>query len=149
MLGTFGLVQPDFFRALNEIVEPFVRAGIGSPGLVPTGLVVLETRGRRSGRRFSIPLLATLIGGVAVVATVRPRSQWIRNLAADPDVHYWAFGRRWAATAIVVGRDLGTPETAASGPGVGCVVSALRPWAHALGLSFAVLSTRWANDAVA
>lgn len=147
MLGTFGLVQPDFFRALNEMIEPFVRAGIGSP--VPTGLVVLEMRGRRSGRRLSIPLLATLIGGVAIVATVRPDSQWIRNLAADPEVHYWAFGRRWAATAIVVGRDVGTSETAAASPAVGCVASALRPWAHALGLSFAVLSTRRAGDAVA
>ena len=40
-------LEREFFRTLNRVVEPMVRAGFGSPRIVPGGLIVLETLGRR------------------------------------------------------------------------------------------------------
>lgn len=91
-----------FFRGLNELVEPMVRAGFLSPGPWPTGAVVVETRGRKSGRKLNVPLLGALFGDLMVVSTVRSRrSQWVRNLAANPDVRYWIRGRPREARAFV------------------------------------------------
>lgn len=127
------------FGLLNRIAEPLIRSGFGSPGLWPCGAVVLETTGRRTGRRIDVPVLATLVTDLAVAATVRPRSQWIANLAAQPRVHYWLAGRRRPATALVV-----TPGTAAlrgddSRPGA-ALARALEPWSRLWGWSFAVLA---------
>ncbi len=88
---------------LNRIVEPRVRAGWGSPHLVHGGLIVLETRGRRTGRRSRTPLAATRMGDHVVVSTFRGgRSQWVKNAAANPDVRYWIRGRPKDARAVVI-----------------------------------------------
>ena len=96
-------VEVRFFRMLNQLVEPHIRAGWVSPRLVPGGLVVLETKGRRSGRRSRVPLAAIRIDGHVVVSTLRgDRSQWIKNAAADPEVRYWLRGRSRKARALVI-----------------------------------------------
>lgn len=64
-------LESQFFDALNRVAEPAVRAGFGSPGLTPTGLIVLETTGRRSGLSHRVPVIGTLVGGHVVVGTVR------------------------------------------------------------------------------
>jgi deazaflavin-dependent oxidoreductase (nitroreductase family) len=93
-----------FFERLNGVVEPLVRAGFGSPGPCATGVILVETTGRRSGRTISVPLVAAALGDLVIVSTLRARrSQWVRNLAATPHVRYWAHGRARAATAIVIG----------------------------------------------
>ena len=46
-------VEIEFFRMLNRLVEPRIRAGLGSPCLAPGGVIVLETRGRRTGSTSS------------------------------------------------------------------------------------------------
>ncbi len=97
-------------RALNRVVVPAVRAGVGSPPpLVGPGLVVLETTGRVTGRPRQVPLLAARLGSQVSVATVRPGSQWARNLQADPSATLWMDGRRHAVTGTV---DARTPTTA-------------------------------------
>lgn len=96
-------IEVQFFRALNRVVEPMVRAGVGSPRLAPGGLIVLETRGRRSGRLRRSPLAATRIGRHVLVGTFRgARSQWVRNLAAQPRTRFWLGGRPRAARAFVM-----------------------------------------------
>ena len=96
-------IEAELFRRLNDVVEPRVRAGWGSPGLVPAGLVVLETRGRKSGRRSRVPLAAMRIGDHVVVSTFRgDRSQWVKNAQADPRVRYWANGRPHEARAVLL-----------------------------------------------
>src|SRR4029453_1076306 len=96
-------VEVRFFRMLNQLVVPHIRAGWASPRLVPGGLVVLETKGRRSGRRSRVPLAAIRIDGHVVVSTFRgDRSQWIKNAAADPEVRYWLRGRPRQARALLI-----------------------------------------------
>ena len=96
-------VEVRFFRALNRVVEPLVRAGVGSPRIVPGGFIVLETRGRKSGRVHRTPLAATRLGGYVLVGTFRGRrSQWVLNLAASPRTRFWLGGRRREARAFVL-----------------------------------------------
>jgi F420H(2)-dependent quinone reductase len=129
-----------FFRTLNAFVEPMVRAGVGSPGLWPTGAIVLETTGRKTGRTFNVPVLATLVADLVVVATVRPRSQWMKNLASVPDVRYWMGGRAYEATAFVIGPGAPSlPSGVLSSLGQS-LVGALAPFSALWGVSFAILS---------
>ena len=96
-------LEVEFFRMLNRVVEPIVRSGVGSPRLAPSGFIVLETIGRKSGELRRSPLAATRIGRHMIVATFRgDRSQWVRNLAARPRTRYWARGSPHEARAFVI-----------------------------------------------
>lgn len=96
------------FNALNSIVRPALRAGVGNPLPIGAGAVALETTGRRSGLTRTVPLLATRLGDTITVSTVRRDSQWLRNVEADSDVGVWLYGQRRPATATVT---RGTPNT--------------------------------------
>jgi len=104
MPSTPETLERAFYRALNEFVEPWVRAGVGSPGLLsPAGLIVLETQGRVSGVPRRTPLAGSVVEGQVIVGTVRgARSQWVRNAAANTAVRYWLRGREHAGTATVL-----------------------------------------------
>lgn len=90
-----------FFRGLNSIVGPLATSGLASPLPVGTGLVMLETIGRTSGKPRQVPLLATRLGGKVFVSTVRADSQWLRNLEAEPRAQVWLGGFPRAAMARV------------------------------------------------
>ncbi len=89
------------FGALNRVVAPLARGGTLSPPPLGGGVVVLETTGRRSGKRREVPLLATRVGDRLFVSTVRSDSQWVRNAEADSSVGIWLNGYRRAGTATV------------------------------------------------
>lgn len=92
-----------FFRGLNAVVEPAVRRGIGSPVLLPGGLIVLESIGFKSGQLRRTPLMSYRLGPYRIVSTVRgDRSFWVRNLLKDEQVHFYLGGKRRAARAIVL-----------------------------------------------
>lgn len=96
-------LERDFFRTLNRVVEPMVRAGVGSPRMAPGGFIVLETVGRKSGRRVRTPLAATRLGNHVLVATFRgERSHWVLNLAAEPKARFWLGGRARNTRAFVI-----------------------------------------------
>ena len=132
-------VETEFFRMLNRLAEPRIRAGCVAPRLAPGGLVVLEITGRRTGRRARVPLAATRIQGHIVVSTFRGRrSQWVRNLIANPDVRVWRGGRARHARAVILAPDH-RPRHASSLPAVlRWVLSFLIPYTYA-GWAFAVL----------
>jgi deazaflavin-dependent oxidoreductase (nitroreductase family) len=133
-------LEAQFYRTLNRFVEPPVRAGLGSPCvLLPNGLIVLETIGRRSGRTHRTPVVATLFGGRLFVSTVRGQSsQWLKNLAATPELRYWQAGRPHDADALVFTPN-DTPAKVEALPPV------LRPavsFLNALGIGVAVVTPR-------
>ena len=135
-------LEVEFFRMLNRVVEPAVRAGLGSPRIVPTGFIVLETIGRKSGEKRRSPLAATRLGEYVIVATFRAeRSQWVRNLVAKPRTRYWLRGRARDSTAFVMheGKRFRVPKSLPAG--MQKVVQFLAPYTKA-GWAFAVLSPR-------
>jgi deazaflavin-dependent oxidoreductase (nitroreductase family) len=121
----------DFFRTLNSVVEPAVRAGCFSPNLfAPAGLIVLETTGRRSGKPHRTPVLAMLMDGHLIVRTFRgERSEWFKNLRANPQVAYWSGGQKTLARAEV------------HAPGEECQTAGLLPSA-AFGIAAAGMAVR-------
>ena len=130
-------VQSQFFRGLNQIVEPLVRAGVGNPMLFPAGAIVLETEGRNTGRRSRVPIMAGLVGDLVVISTVRRRSDWLKNLAAQPNVSYWMGGRERQARALAIGPDIEPHDEVP--PRVRCLAAALRLQSSMFGISFAIL----------
>ena len=102
----------EFFRTLNSVVEPVVSAGCFSPNLfAPTGLIVLETTGRRSGKPHRTPVLAMLMDGHLIVRTFRgERSHWFQNLRANPaflPVRLEAYEESAAAYPLLQGERVG------------------------------------------
>ena len=137
---TLHAVEVEFFRMLNRFVEPRIRDGFGSPRLVPGGLVVVETTGRRSGRRRRVPLVATRIQGHILVSTFRGRrSQWVKNLAEDPNIRFWLRGRARRAKAFVLAPGRRSRPPRELPPLLRWVASALVPYTYA-GWAFAVIA---------
>jgi len=134
-------VEVEFFRMLNRVVEPRVRAGFGSPCLVPGGFIVLETRGRKTGRLSRTPLAATRILNHVIVGTFRgERSQWMRNLVAEPDTQLWIGGRARPVHGFVLSADTRVARIPRGLPALlRFVVAFLRPYTRA-GWAFAVLA---------
>ena len=90
--------------AVNRCVAlPMLRAGLGPLTSTPlTGsLMILRTRGRRSGAVREVPLgYAILDGCVWCCAGFGPRTLWYRNILADPRVEVvLANGTAFAGTA--------------------------------------------------
>lgn len=132
---------------LNRVVEPGVRAGWGSPRMVPGGLIVLESVGRKSGRVVRTPLAATRMCGHVVVGTFRgARSQWVRNLAAQPAARYWLGGTRREAKAFVMHAEKRFRVPDSLPPALRQVARFLSPYTGA-GWAFAILSPPKARPA--
>ena len=92
-----------FFTAkiLNPVVRAAVRVGLPLPMVV-----ILETRGRKSGQPRQIPVGKTLESDTLwIVAEHGRKAGYVRNIEADPRVRV-RVGRRWrAGVATVLGDD--------------------------------------------
>lgn len=140
MFANLERMQADFFRGLNQIVEPLVRAGLGAPVLSPVGAIVVETQGRKTGQVLNVPLLAALVGDLVVISTVRRRSNWLKNLAASPEVRYWLGGQEHEATAFAIGPQIEPSDQMP--PRVSCLANALKQHSTLFGTGFAILVPR-------
>lgn len=134
-------LEAAFYRSVNQVIEPLVRAGIGAPGLGPAGAIVIETIGRNSGRKYNVPLLAARIGDLLVVSTLRRRSQWLKNIAANPHVRYRINGKSREATAIVISAESPAPLINDVPPFPSCLMTALQSQSRLFGTSFAILTS--------
>ena len=136
-------VEKKLFRTLNSYLEPLIRTGVGSPGLSPVGAVVLETSGRKSGRTYKTPILASEFADLLLVSTVRSGSQWIKNLAATPQTQVWIRGQTVPVTAYVIGPELSeSEEMPAPSPLVQFLIRRLRRLSKLTGANFAILDRR-------
>jgi len=140
LLAGLERLETEFFRGLNQFVEPMVRAGLGAPILFPAGAIVLEINGRKTGRRSTVPLMAALVGDLVVVGTVRRRSNWLKNLAAHPEVRYWLGGREREATAFAIAPGIETQDDLPVR--VSCLATALKRHSAMFGTGFAILMPR-------
>ncbi len=140
--------ESEFFRALNALVEPLMRAGCGAPGLLPTGMVVLETTGAKSGKPRRVPLLATIFDQCVFVSTVRgPASHWVNNLTACPDARYWVGGREHHGRARVFAPGAPLPDTSGLPVFARGVAERWLPPATVFGWTFAVIADHEATSA--
>ena len=89
-----------FFTA--ELLNPLVRAAVRLGVPLPL-VVILETRGRKSGQPRQIPVGKALTGDTLwIVAEHGRRAAYVKNIEADPNVRVRA-GRRWrSGTAHVL-----------------------------------------------
>lgn len=71
----------------------------------PAPVLLLEHRGRRSGKRFVTPLIFARDGERIVVVASQgghpSNPNWFRNLQAAPDTHVWIGGKRLPVQARV------------------------------------------------
>ena len=89
-------------KLLNPVVRAAVRLGLPLPLVV-----ILETRGRKSGQLRQIPVGKTLDGDTLwIVAEHGRKASYVRNIEANPRVRV-RVGRRWrTGTAhVLVGDD--------------------------------------------
>lgn len=75
---------------INAVVDPLARSGWVGPPPLGVGLVLLESRGRRSGALRRRPLLAARVGSRLFVGTVRSRSDWVANARTAGTSTLWS-----------------------------------------------------------
>ena len=130
-----GPVMHRGFKILNRwFMVPLHRAGLGAWISTPIGgyMLLLRVRGRKSGVVRETPLSYLVAEGSAwVMAGFGPRTEWYRNLLADPHVEAWMPGGRRSGIAteeldpVVRARILPALTKATGAP---AFMIALNPW---------------------
>ena len=88
-------------RLFFKVPPLLCRLGLGGPAAGT--VLLLVTRGRRSGRRRYTGLNYARDGDtVYVMSGFGERTDWVRNLVADPRVDVQIGRRRWHALATIV-----------------------------------------------
>ncbi len=86
--------------ALVKMGNPFVRAFLGSPlhGLLDDSFLVLHLTGRKTGRRYDIPVTYVDLEGKFIIVTV---AKWRVNLRGGADVEVTLHGHRRPMHALI------------------------------------------------
>lgn len=94
----------------NHMVNPVVRVVLRSPAhrLLSAAVLLLTYTGRRSGRRYTIPVQYARHDGQVIIWPAQPdRKRWWRNLRQPAPVELRIAGRRLQGTARAVTDDPG------------------------------------------
>ena len=98
--GVWVALEPALRRGyavLNRwFMVPIQRLGLGAWIATPISgyMLLLRVRGRRTGKDRDVPLSYVIVdGAIWVLAGYGTRTQWYRNLLADPEVVVWLPGR--------------------------------------------------------
>lgn len=92
------IAPPRAVRAYQRLTAPLF---LPAAGFVP-GWGVVETIGRRSGRPRRTPVGGRRTGSVFwLVAGIGRRTNYVRNIEADPRVRVKTLGRWWTGTAVL------------------------------------------------
>ena len=135
-------LETQLYRRVNAVLEPAIRAGLAAPLLSPTGLVVVEMTGAKTGKRRRVPLAAFRVGRFLLIGTVRgERSLWVRNLAANGAVRVWLAARPRPMRAFVLRPNASTRAPRALPSALRGAWLALAPLAGR-GFAFALLAPR-------
>jgi hypothetical protein len=88
-------------QRLITAMNPLVRFALRSPlhRLLDDSVLILHVIGRRTGRRYDIPVGFTDLGGSLVVVS---QHRWRRNLDGGVDLEVTRFGRRRSMHADLV-----------------------------------------------
>lgn len=90
-----------FFSRLNPVIAAVLRSRLH--GLLSPGLMLLTVTGRRTGRRYTIPVGYQRDGEiVTVMVSKAPRKHWWRNYREPAPVELWLRGRARFGRAEVV-----------------------------------------------
>jgi deazaflavin-dependent oxidoreductase (nitroreductase family) len=92
------------FKRMNRGMVVLWRLGLGwFAGVWPAGfgrLLVIEHTGRKSGTRYRTPVNYTVADdGLYCIAAFGDRTDWYRNLMAQPNAAVWLPDGRWEADA--------------------------------------------------
>lgn len=91
------------FKTFNRFMVLLWRLGLGSYGNGSRwggSVMVIKHTGRRSGLSYLTPVnYATVDGDIYCTAGFGLKSDWYRNLLANPDVEVWLPDGRWAGVA--------------------------------------------------
>ena len=145
---TTPTLESFYLQALSSVLTPLAESGALSPGVLPAGLIVLESVGWRSGLPRRTTLAAAALGDCLFVSTVRGRrSHWVRNLIERPDVRYWRGDRPRDARAFVAApagvAGPGRPDAAGDLPAaVSLIWPGLVSWADVSGCAYIALAAR-------
>jgi deazaflavin-dependent oxidoreductase (nitroreductase family) len=101
-----GLINVDAFASrLNPLVIAILRAPL-LHWLLSPGLMLLTVRGRRSGRRYTIPVGYQRDGALLIVLVSEARKkQWWRNYREAQPAEIRLRGRAHTAVAVVIASD--------------------------------------------
>jgi len=80
--------HPRAFQRPN-VVERILNRGIGAlvrVGLGPSHMRVLEVRGRKSGKLYSLPVDLLSAGGTLYLVAPRGQTEWVRNAEAAGEI---------------------------------------------------------------
>jgi deazaflavin-dependent oxidoreductase (nitroreductase family) len=92
----------------NHLVNPVVRAVLRSPAhrLLSAAVLLLTYTGRRSGRRYTIPVQYARHDGRVVIWPAQPdRKRWWRNLRQPTPVELRIAGQQFQGTAQAITND--------------------------------------------
>jgi len=96
-------------RSLNRAAVATLRLGLPVPPYAPDRALVLETFGRKTGKRRLTPMGCLREGDqLLVVSEHGRRADWLRNALALPHVRLWLAGKPYQAHVQVL--DSADPE---------------------------------------